>query len=154
MVVYLIQHGKPLSKADDPERPLSPEGINDVSNLAEFLHRLGITVHDVYHSGKRRARETAEIMASSLTAGTEPMEKSGLSPMDDAGDMAEHINNREGDLLIAGHLPHLSRLTSLLVTGSETIPIVRFQQGGLVCLERSEEDRWTVSWMLVPEIIK
>ena len=153
MTVYLMQHGKPLSKADDPERPLSPEGINDVGNLAEFLHRLGINVQDVYHSGKKRARETAEIMASRLTSGTEPIEKNGLSPMDDVGDMADHINNREGDLLITGHLPHLSKLTSLLVTGSVTIPIVSFQQGGVVCLERSEDDGWTVAWMLVPEIL-
>ena len=92
-------------------------------------------------------------MASRLTSGREPIEKSGLSPMDNVGDMADHINNREGDLLITGHLPHLSKLTSLLVTGSESIPIVGFQQGGLVCLERSEDDRWTVAWMLVPEII-
>lgn len=154
MAVYLMQHGRPLSKEDDPERPLSPEGIKEVENLAKFLHGLGITLQEIYHSGKRRAKETAEIMGSLLTPGREPKEKKGLSPLDDVVEIADHINKKEGDLLIAGHLPHLSKLTSLLVTGKETNPIVSFQQGGLVCLKRNEDDGWAVAWMLVPEILK
>ena len=154
MAVYLMQHGKPLSKEDDPERPLSPQGIKEVENLAKFLHGLGITFQEIYHSGKRRARETAEIMGFRLTPGTEPKEKKGLSPLDDVGEIADQINKKEGGLLIAGHLPHLSKLTSLLVTGNETIPVVSFQQGGLVCLERTEDGGWAVAWMLVPEILK
>ncbi len=154
MAVYLMQHGKPVSKADDPERPLSAQGIKDVENLAEFLHKRGITVQDVYHSGKRRARETAIIMGSRLITGIEPKEKRGLSPLDDVKDIAAQINKGDGDLLIAGHLPHLAKLTSLLVTGNESVPVVSFQQGGLVCLERHEDEGWTVAWMLVPEIIR
>jgi phosphohistidine phosphatase len=69
------------------------------------------------------------------------------------GDIADQIINGEGDLLIAGHLPHLARLTSRLVLGNETVPVVRFQQGGLVCLERHEDEGWAVAWMLVPEIL-
>jgi phosphohistidine phosphatase len=148
-----MQHGIPVSKADDPERPLSAQGIKDVENLAEFLQKRGITVKDLYHSGKRRARETAEIMSTRLAHGTEPKERRGLSPLDDVGDIADQIINGEGDLLIAGHLPHLARLTSRLVLGNETVPVVRFQQGGLVCLERHEDEGWAVAWMLVPEIL-
>ncbi len=149
-----MQHGIPVSKADDPERPLSSQGIKDVENLAEFLQKRGITVKDVYHSGKRRARETAEIMSTRLAPGAEPKERSGLSPLDDVEDIADQINKGNGGLLIAGHLPHLAKLTSLLVIGNESVPVVSFQQGGLVCLERHEDDGWTVAWMVVPEIIR
>ncbi len=154
VAVYLMQHGIPVSKADDPERPLSAQGIKDVENIAEFLQKRGIIVKDIYHSGKRRARETAEIMGIRFAPGAEPKERRGLSPLDDVGDIADQINEGNGDLLIAGHLPHLEKLTSLLVIGNESVPVVSFQQGGLVCLERHEDKDWTVAWMLVPELIK
>jgi phosphohistidine phosphatase len=148
-----VQHGKPVPKAEDPEKPLSAQGRRDVENLAEFLQRRGITVKDIYHSGKTRAKETAEILNARLISSTKPIEKRGLSPLDEVRDIADEINAGEKDLLIAGHLPHLAKLTSLLVTGNESVPIVKFQQGGLVCLERHEDNGWTVGWMLMPDII-
>ena len=153
MAVYLVQHGIPVSKAENPERPLSDQGKKDVKNLAEFLYRRGVGVQEVFHSGKRRARETAEILCTRLNPGIEPKALKGLSPLDDVGEIADKIDKEEGDLLLAGHLPHLSKLTSLLVTGNESVPVVGFQQGGIVCLEKNEEDGWIVAWMLVPELI-
>jgi len=56
--------------------------------------------------------------------------------------------------MIVGHLPHLEKFISLLVTGSDSSQVVRFQQGGVVCLRTHEaEKNWTIAWMLVPEII-
>jgi len=151
MAVYLMQHGKPVPKAEDPEKPLSSQGIRDVESVAEFFERQGLGIQKIYHSGKRRAKETAEIMGRLCPHPAE--ERQGLSPLDDVRDMAAEIKNENGDLLIAGHLPHLARLTSLLVVGDETVPLVRFQQGGMVCLEKHETEGWVVSWMLVPSII-
>ena len=105
MTVYLMQHGTPVSKDKDPERPLSDQGRKDVESSAEFLYKRGIRVQEVFHSGKRRALETAEIMSARLNPGTEPKAMEGLSPLDDVGEIADKINKEGGDLLIAGHLP-------------------------------------------------
>ena len=153
MAVYLMQHGIPVNKAENPERPLTDQGKKDVENLAEFLHKRGIHIQEIFHSGKRRARETAEIMCTRLNPGTEPKVIKGLSPLDDVGEIADKINKGGGDLLIAGHMPHLSKLTSLLVTGNESVPVVGFQQGGIVRLEQNEVGGWIVAWMLVPKLI-
>jgi len=153
MKIYLMQHGKPVPKEENPERPLSVEGKGDVERLATFLQRGGIGVDEIFHSGKIRARETAEIMMSRLNPGVRPEEKGGLSPLDNVNGIAVHLKEMDKDLLIAGHLPHLGRLTSLLVTGSESIPVVSFKQGGVVCLEKGEDGGWKVAWMLVPEIL-
>ncbi|MFC1533659.1 phosphohistidine phosphatase SixA [Thermodesulfobacteriota bacterium] len=153
MKLYLMQHGKPLSKDEDPERPLSDQGAMELRKMAEFLEKCGIRVGEVLHSGKTRARQTAEIMISKLNPGAEPVGKDYLSPLDDVKDIGDQIKEREDDLMIAGHLPHLSKLTSLLVTGSESTPVVAYQQGGVVCLSRDKDGNWTVAWMLVPEII-
>jgi phosphohistidine phosphatase len=153
MKFYLMQHGKPVAKEENPERPLTIQGIDDVKKMAEFLEKCGVRVSRVLHSGKTRAKQTAEIMISRLNPGEEPMEQRGLSPTDDVKNFIEQINEMEEDIMIIGHLPHLARLISLLIVGSESISIVAFQQGGVVCLLRDNDRHWSISWMLVPEII-
>ncbi|MCD4716608.1 MAG: histidine phosphatase family protein, partial [Desulfobacterales bacterium] len=91
MNVYLVQHGKPVSKEENPDKPLSNQGKEDVERVAAFLMKAGIKVDDIFHSGKTRARETAEIMISKLTPGKEPVEKNGLAPLDDVKEIAEEI---------------------------------------------------------------
>lgn len=153
MKLYLMQHGRPVAKEEDPERPLSSQGIDDVKKMAEFLGKCSVRVSRVLHSGKTRAKQTAEIIISRLNPGKETIEQKGLSPMDDVKYCVEQINKAEEDMMIVGHLPHLTRLISLLVVGSESISVVSFQQGGVVCLSRDNDRHWSISWMLVPEII-
>ena len=153
MKLYLMQHGKPVPKEEDPERPLSSKGIDEINKMAEFLKKRGIRVDKIFHSGKTRAMQTAEIMISMLSPDKKPMERKGLSPMDDVNYFVEQIREVEEDIMIVGHLPHLARLTSLLVAGSESLSVVAFQQGGLVCLSIDKDLNWHISWMLVPEII-
>lgn len=154
MNIYLVQHGKPVPKEEDPERPLSAQGKEDVEKIASFLIKTGIEVNEVFHSGKTRARQTAEIIASKLNPEKNPLEKRGLSPLDEVKIIAGDMEQIQNDFMIVGHLPHLARLTSLLTTGNESNPVVSFQQGGVLCLEKREEGDWSIAWMLIPELIK
>ena len=77
MAIYLMRHGKPVPKTDNPEKPLSPDGRRDVEIIADFLLRHGVRFQQVYHSGKSRAKETAEIMGSRLGTDTEPKARNG-----------------------------------------------------------------------------
>ncbi|MFH1123588.1 MAG: hypothetical protein V1758_07990 [Pseudomonadota bacterium] len=88
-----------------------------------------------------------------LNPGLAVVQRDGLSPLDDAKEIANHIKETKKNLLIIGHLPHLGKLASLLIAGRESVPIVSFQQGGVVCLEKAAEGLWSVVWMLVPEIL-
>ena len=153
MKLYLMQHGRPVAKEEDPDRPLSDQGKKDVEKMADFLNKHGVRVEEAIHSGKTRARQTAEIMISRLNPGLALVQRDGLSPLDDVKEIAYRIKEAKKDLLIAGHLPHLGKLASLLVAGSESVPLVSFQQGGVVCLEKDAEGLWSVVWMLVPEIL-
>lgn len=154
MTVYLVQHGNPVPKEEDPDRPLSAQGRIDVEKMAAFLKRSGVRIEEVFHSTKTRARQTAELIAAILNPRITPMEKRGLSPMDDVRVIAEELEQSEQDLMIVGHLPHLAKLSSFLTTGSKDRPVIRFQQGGVVCLKRDQEYKgWTIAWMLVPEIL-
>jgi phosphohistidine phosphatase len=155
MNIYLVQHGKPVPKEENPDRPLSKHGERDMEKMADFLKKAGVKIEDVFHSGKTRAVQTATILISRLNPGKEGCKKEGLSPLDDVKTIAEEIKQRKNDLMIVGHLPHLAKLASFLVTESEFNAVVDFQQGGVLCLHLDEEEKnWTVAWMVVPEIIK
>ncbi|TET84716.1 MAG: phosphohistidine phosphatase SixA [Desulfobacteraceae bacterium] len=154
MNIYLMQHGKPVPKEKNPDKPLSDRGRDDVMKMAGFLKKAGIQVETVFHSGKTRARQTAEIISSKINPGKESRKRQGLSPLDDVKTIAEEIKQGQKDFMIVGHLPHLGKLISLLITGSDSSQVVSFQQGGVLCLRTNEEEKnWAIAWMLVPEII-
>lgn len=153
MRLYFVQHGEALPKDIDPERTLSTAGRADVERLAAFLASRGLKISRVLQSGKARARQTSEILAAKLAPHVTPDETSGLNPLDDPEPLARRIATWEDDVLLVGHLPFLAKLVSRLVTGSDDTALVVFQPGSMVCLERVE-DRWTVVWMLRPELLK
>jgi len=69
MKLYLMQHGKALSKEEDPERSLSPEGRSETTRMGDVLKEKGTPVDVIWHSGKARAAETAEIIAAAIGCG-------------------------------------------------------------------------------------
>ena len=55
--------------------------------------------------------------------------------------------------MLVGHLPYMSKLASLLLCGDETKPVIAFQTGGVLCLQRAGRDAWSVRWMVTPNIV-
>jgi phosphohistidine phosphatase len=55
--------------------------------------------------------------------------------------------------MIVGHMPFVSKLASLLLTGSESSGTVAFRQSGIVCLNYSDENQWQLSWMITPDLL-
>ncbi len=151
MRLYLVQHGEAKSKEEDPSRPLTDRGVRDVKRVADFIAKANIRVGCIVHSSKLRARQTAEIIANELKV--EKLEESeALNPLADPSIWASKIREREEDLILVGHLPHLSKLASLLIIGREDKEVVRFTMGGIFCLERNEEGKWAVLWALRPDL--
>lgn len=153
MKLYLAQHGAALAKEVDPQRPLSESGREAVRAMAGLLKDAGVQVERVWHSGKARAEQTAQLLARSvLPRGT--IEKvGGIAPNDDVEGFVSDVDVWEQDTLVVGHLPFLSRLVARLVAGDVEREMVAFQPGSLVCLERRDIDHWVVLWMLRPDIL-
>lgn len=152
MRVYLVQHGEAHPEEVSAERELTPRGRGDVERVSAMLDRCGVRVANVYHSGKTRARQTAEFLAERLAPGIAPEALSGINPNDPAGPFAEQMQGWSEDTLVAGHMPFVGRLAALLVAGRETPPAVAFRPGSVACLERDAQGRWVVAWMLRPEL--
>jgi len=150
--LYLVQHGEAKNKAEDPQRPLTERGRDDVVRVAAFAARAGLQVDQIRHSGKRRAEETAAILAEHLSPAEGVVASPGLAPRDDVRLVAKALRDETQPEMLVGHLPFLDRLASLLVTGDAECSIVRFQKGGIICLVR-EDGNWAIGWIITPDLI-
>ncbi len=155
--IYLVQHGESKSKDEDPVRPLTDDGRKTVENVAAHLAGLGIAFDRVFHSGKLRAQQTAEILAGSLKISEKLEARKGLDPLDPVEPimrwLSEQAQRGLRSVAIIGHLPFLDKLASLLVTGNENAGVIAFQYAGVVRLvPKREGEGYRVRWVLAPEL--
>ena len=153
MKLYIVQHGEALSKEVDPERALSEQGTRDVDRLSDWLAGAGVRVGRAVHSGKTRARQSAELLASRLCPGVEATLEPGLAPLDPVEPVAERIEELDHDLLIAGHQPFVGKLASVLLAGADDVVTLGFAPATTVCMERDEAGAWSLAWMVRPELL-
>ena len=142
MHLYLVQHGDALSKDLDPGRPLSDKGLADIGRLADWLGERGVKVKEILHSGKTRARQTAELLGSVVESGGRIREESGLGPNDSPRAFLEALRDREGDILVVGHMPFVARAVSAAVTGEPDRPLVESVPGSIAGLTRDDGRAW------------
>jgi phosphohistidine phosphatase len=154
MKLYLVQHAKAASKEMDPQRSLTEEGRRDIQKVAAFIKPLKLLVDCLWNSGKRRAVQTAEILAEVIEIKEAKVARDGLAPNDDVTTLRNELASSQQDIVIVGHLPFLSKLASLLLAGSESADTVAFKNGGIVCLNRSETNQWQIDWLITPELIR
>ena len=152
MALYLVQHGKSLPKDKDPKKGLSQEGVEETERIAQVAKGYAVPVSEIIHSGKTRARQTAEIFEAALKPSGGIHERSGLNPLDDVIVFADTIDSTEGEMLV-GHLPFMERLAAYLITGSIEKPVFKFQNSGIVCLDKDTgTGSWLIKWALMPHI--
>jgi phosphohistidine phosphatase len=153
MMLYLIQHAKAASKEEDPQRQLTEEGQRDIRRVAEFIAPLNLCVDYLWHSGKKRAEQTAETLAEVIKINKEHAARDGLGPNDDVTVLKDELSVSQLDIMVVGHLPFLAKLASLLLAGSELAGTIAFKNAGVVCLNRDEHNHWQLDWMIIPEIL-
>ena len=147
MRLYLVRHATAKSKEEDPERPLSPAGEAEVGRVARALDgRPGVEPARIYHSGKTRARETAEILARELAVREVLEDPEALSPNADPSAWDQRLENLTEDLMLVGHLPHVQRLAGHLLEGDPDAEPVSFGAATVACLEREEAGGWNLHW--------
>ena len=152
MELFLVQHGQAMSKADDPQRRLTPDGAEVVGRIAIWARETGLRVQQIRHSGKLRAQETAQILAEHLNPARGVIAVSGLGPSDDVSPVGRIAETELASSMLVGHLPFLSRLAGFLVTGDPEIQVVRFRNAGIVCL-KGEQRRWSISRVMTPDLL-
>jgi phosphohistidine phosphatase len=138
-VVVLMRHGHAMSEEDDPRRPLSSTGREQVAKVGDLVAGIGLELEEIRHSGKERARETADIFAARVGVAPERVrEASGLKPKDDVGVIAEELESGGRSVALVGHLPFMGLLASRLLCGDAGHLRFRFGDAGCLLVTRVE----------------
>ena len=154
MKVYCMRHAQAESSVDDATRALAPEGEDEVKLLGEFLQKRGIKIEHILHSGKTRTEQTAGFMAKFVDCEHVMACTTGINEEDDSAEMLSVISAWESDTLIVSHLPFIARLVSAMVTGDPNKDVMKFPTCTIACMEKTEDNRWSLEWILTPEILR
>jgi phosphohistidine phosphatase len=154
MKLYLVRHGPAKAKEEDPKRPLTDQGRDDVIRVAAFAQRAGVEVAQIRHSGKVRAAETANILAKYLEPANGAVVMPALDPDEDVHTTAALLEEEAQPLMLVGHLPFMERLAGLLVVGDASRTVVVFPMAGMVCLgQLPTTQAWSVYWAVTPDLL-
>lgn len=147
--LFLVHHADAVPADIDHMRPLSRVGQQQAQRVAERARDHGAKPAIIWHSGKLRARQTAETCLRILNPFAEFSAVKGLQPDDDPATIAAAIGAETRDVLVASHLPLLPALLHRLMTGRRDGLSAEFPQNGCVALERTDE-RWEERWRVSP----
>ena len=146
-MLLLVHHGDAVGPEVDARRPLSAEGSAGVERVAAQAAARGAKPDVVWHSGKLRAKQTAEAVWRTCNALAELSATRDLQPDDPPQWIRDRLRGETKDIMLAGHFPHLPRLLALLVTGGEAG--VDFPLNGVVALVTQDEgETWRELWRL------
>lgn len=140
MELYLMQHGQAVAEEEDPERPLSREGVAQIQASAAAMKGMGIALDEIICSPKKRAHQTAALVAEGVNypysdiVKTEKVEPT-VPPEEILTFLRQFRESRA--VLIAGHLPSLARVAALLLGGDKAV-VIRFENGGLCRIDTDD----------------
>jgi phosphohistidine phosphatase len=148
-MIYLIRHADAVSAEDDPGRPLSARGREQVGAVCATL-RSGarFSPAQIWHSPLARSRETAELLARGLGLSAPLVLTPGLEPEDDPGKIAAVLDREARDIAVVGHEPHLGALAAVMISGADgaVLPL-SFAKASVLSLSRTGQ-RWQARWLV------
>jgi phosphohistidine phosphatase len=158
-LLYLVHHGDAVGPDIDAMRPLSDRGRLEVEKLARQAAARGTRPAVIWHSGKLRARQTAELFWRHCNPFASIAAMHGLQPADPVGRIVDairgehcdrsHIDEGGRDAMIVGHFPHLPRLLGALLTGNPEAAPADSPLHGIVAVAGDTGGRWREEWRLV-----
>ena len=143
-MIYLVHHADAVGPDVDPQRPLSSVGRMHIDRLARDVAARGVKPEAIWHSGKLRAKQTADVLRQACNPLAEFAAIRGLQPMDPSSWIADALTGGTREVMLVGHMPNLPRVLTRLVTGRDEPPL-EFPQHGIVALDMGDtgwEERW------------
>jgi len=136
--VCLVHHADAVGPHVDPQRPLSELGFAQADRLAERARDRGVKPDVIWHSGKLRARQTAEPFLRVCNPFADFRMVRGLRPDDSVQWIRDDLAAETREVLLVGHMPHIAELSRTLAPGSAPFPL-----HGLVLFEKDAAAGWT-----------
>ena len=115
-MLYLVHHADAVPPEIDPMRPLSSRGRAAVALVALDAAKRGAQPDVIWHSGKLRARQTAEIVASQMDPRPPIVVIDSLSPDGSSQAVLADLEkqSRRSKIALVGHEPGIGELAARL----------------------------------------
>ena len=154
MEIYLMQHGPNLSKAEDPEESLSPDGKTQISKAARAIKRMELKFDVIIASPKTRSQQTAALVAEAVGYPVKSIVNTEMvKAMTPAAETIAYLEQfaEKNSVLIAGHLPSLAEVASALLTSGSRATI-QFERGGVgrIDVDKIPTHEGKLRWYLTP----
>jgi phosphohistidine phosphatase len=166
MHIYLLRHGVAsdfvAGLARDADRPLTKDGWKKMRDEARGMQTLGIEFDLIFTSPYLRTRQTAQAVAEVYEFDADSIISIETLA---AGRPFAHPSYRKPEVftdigaydfqkaLIVGHMPDMSEMASLLLTGATTTQF-EFKKGSLCLIEVDDlppRHPGVLRWMLTPK---
>lgn len=136
MNLYILRHAKAEERSarfpDDRKRPLTAAGEKEMFRVARGMRELALKFDLILSSPFIRAKRTAEIAAEIFESEKLRFSKN-LASGGDARKLIDELNQDYSaleNILLVGHEPFLSKLISVLSTGTDKLSL-DFKKAGL-----------------------
>jgi phosphohistidine phosphatase len=146
-MILLVHHAEAVGPEVDPMRPLSTAGRAHAAGLAAAAAARGARPDVIWHSGKLRARQTAEAFWSACNPFATFAAVRGLQPDDPPLWIRDRLAGETQSIAVVGHMPHLPRLLAMLTHPGNETSRVTFPLHSCIALD-AQNDRWVELWRL------
>lgn len=158
--LYLVRHAIAAARGDefpdDSKRPLTSQGIARFKKEAKALDALGVSVAVVLTSPLLRTRQTADILADTLSSRPSVVATDALAPAGTSAAVFEEIarHAKKGSLALVGHEPDIGELAARLI-GART-PL-SFKKGAVCRIDIEvlpPKGTGALRWFLPPRMLR
>jgi phosphohistidine phosphatase len=142
--LLLVHHGDAVSPVIDTQRPLSVVGRDQAERMAEEAKARDFQPAAIWHSGKLRARETAQPFLRLNPFAQFKMVR-GLLPEDPPEMIRDALREEDRDIVLVGHMPSMPAIAQRLAGSDE------FPAHGIMALETKDGGlTWKELWRARP----
>jgi phosphohistidine phosphatase len=161
ITLFLVRHGiaeEPSPGTPDSERRLTREGRVKTQRAMRGLMSLRPELDVILTSPLARARETAEILASEVSA-VEVEVFPALASGEPTQALCAALATRtcRSGIALVGHEPDLGEFASYILTGDENAAHLRFRKAGVATFEVESLAQLrpaTLRWFLSPSLLR
>ncbi len=160
MRLYLMRHGIAIDREDpdcppDPERYLTPKGIQRTRAAARGLRALRVKPTALLTSPYVRAVQTGEIICEVLGLDCKQLKTTdALKPEAKPNKLVEELTRLGGEVICFGHAPHMDEFIAHALKA--TAPFTSLKKSGAACLDIDSLTplRATLFWLLTSRILR
>lgn len=158
--LYLIRHGVAAERGkdwpDDSNRPLTPEGVARLRQVARGLNAIDVSFDQIVTSPLVRTRQTADVFSEDLKSKPPVVTSDALAPAGTPAAVIQEITKhiRKARVALVGHEPNLGELAAQLIGARSPLA---FKKGGICRIDFDilpPKGAGLLRWFITPKMLR